>query len=187
MDTLLRDGLLADLPVVVAGRGPLGVAARDACAALGAAVGQREVDPLAEAEPPFEGEAAVVVWDAEAALAEAGPGVAGVRAALDGAWLAVRPVVTAAMIPDERGGKVVLLAPRPGDAHRAAARAGLENLARTLGIEWARFGIRTVTVLPGRATTDEAVAQLVAYLASPAGDYFSGCAITLGTVDPGRG
>ena len=87
------------------------------------------------------------------------------------------------MIEGGAGGKVLLLAPRPGDAHRAAARSGLENLARTLGIEWARFGIRTVTVLPGAATSEEEVAQLVAYLASPAGDYFSGCAITLGAVD----
>ena len=33
---------------------------------------------------------------------------------------------------------------------------------------------------PGDATTDDDVAQLIAYLASPAGDYFSGCAFTLG-------
>ena len=35
-------------------------------------------------------------------------------------------------------------------------------------------------MLPGDATTDDDVAQLIAYLASPAGDYFSGCAFTLG-------
>ena len=45
---------------------------------------------------------------------------------------------------------------------------------------WARHAIRTAAVLPGDATSDDDVAQLVAYLASPAGDYFSGCAFTLG-------
>jgi NAD(P)-dependent dehydrogenase (short-subunit alcohol dehydrogenase family) len=169
VDALLRDGLLFGLPVAVAGGGAFADAAGRACTELGADV--------------VEDGAAVVVFDGEGALAGADPGVAGVHAALDGAWDFVRPAATASMIPDDRGGKVVLLAPRPGDAHRAAVRSGLENLARTLGIEWARFGIRTVTILPGRATTADEVAQLVAYVASPAGDYFSGCAITLGAVD----
>jgi citronellol/citronellal dehydrogenase len=80
------------------------------------------------------------------------------------------------------GGLVVLLAPPPGGAEASAARAGLENLARTLSIEWARFGVRPVAVLPGPATTPGEVAELVAYLASPAGAYYSGCAFTLGAV-----
>ena len=164
MDALLRDGLLDGLPVAVAGEGPFADTASWAIAALGADI----VD---------EG-ATVLVFDAGGGPA----GVGGVHAALDGAWDAVRPA-GAAMIEGGAGGNVLLLAPRPGDAHRAAARAGLENLARTLGIEWARFGIRTVTILPGASTADDEVAQLVAYLASPAGDYFSGCAITLGAVD----
>jgi NAD(P)-dependent dehydrogenase (short-subunit alcohol dehydrogenase family) len=163
VDALLRDGLLDGLPVHVSGDGDLAAAARTTCAGLGA----RLVD----------NGAAVLVHDASGTA----PGVAGVHEALDGTWDAIRPVATASMI-DGGGGKVILLAPRPGDAHRAAARAGLENLARTLGIEWARFAIRTVTVLPGVQTTDDEVAQLVAYVASPAGDYFSGCAITLGAV-----
>ena len=78
------------------------------------------------------------------------------------------------------GGLVVLLAPRPGDAHREAARSGLENLARTLSIEWARYGIRPVAILPGSATEPEEVAELAAYLASRAGGYYSGCAFRLG-------
>jgi hypothetical protein len=164
MDALLRDGLLTGVPVAVAGDGPFAAAAARACADLGAAI--------------VVGDAAVLVYDAEGGP----PGVAGVHQALDGGWDAVRPAATA-MIEREGGGKIVIIAPRPGDAHRAAARAGLENLARTLGIEWARFQIRTVTILPGPSTTEDQVAQLVAYLASPAGDYFSGCAITLGAVD----
>jgi NAD(P)-dependent dehydrogenase (short-subunit alcohol dehydrogenase family) len=161
VDSLLRDGVLAGVRVHVSGDGELAQAVRTACGDLDAELTADDV--------------AVLVHDADGAFTA---GVAGVHAVLDGTWDVVRPAAD-----PSRGGKVLLLAPRPGDPHRAAARAGLENLARTLGIEWARFGIRTVTLLPGAFTTAEEVAQLVAYLASPAGDYFSGCAITLGAVD----
>ena len=103
----------------------------------------------------------MLVWDASPR------GIDGVHAVLDGAWLAIRPVATAAMI-DRGGGLIVLLAPRPGSAAAEAARAGLENLARTLSVEWARFGVRPVAVLPGDATSPAEVAELVAFLA-PAG------------------
>jgi citronellol/citronellal dehydrogenase len=74
----------------------------------------------------------------------------------------------------------VLLAPRPGDGtHAHAARAALENLSRTLSIEWSRYGIRTTTITPGPRTSDDEVAGIVAYLASPAGDYFSGARLDL--------
>jgi NAD(P)-dependent dehydrogenase (short-subunit alcohol dehydrogenase family) len=96
-----------------------------------------------------------------------------VRDALDGTWDAIR----AHMLPPERrDGLIVLIGPPRGDAHREAARAGIENLARTLGIEWARFGIRPVAILPGEPG---AVAELVAFLASPAGAYYCGCTFTL--------
>ena len=62
--------------------------------------------------------------------------------------------------------------------HADAACAGLENLARTLSIEWARHGITPVTIAPGASAMGEAAA-LVAYLASPAGAYFSGCLLDL--------
>ncbi len=74
------------------------------------------------------------------------------------------------------GAQLVLVAPPEGEA----ARAALENLARTLSIEWARFGIRTVCVAPGPSTPDAALADVVAYLLSPAGDYFSGCRLDVG-------
>jgi NAD(P)-dependent dehydrogenase (short-subunit alcohol dehydrogenase family) len=95
---------------------------------------------------------------------------AGGRAALDEAWDAIH-----AHKPDH--GLVVLLAPPPGDAHHEAARAGLENLARTLSIEWARYQIRPVTILQG--SDPHATAELVAFLASKAGAYYAGCAFTL--------
>ncbi len=63
-----------------------------------------------------------------------------------------------------------------------AARAGLENLARTLSVEWARFAVRPVAILPGAATSSAEVAELVAFLVSPAGAYYSGCAFELGAV-----
>ena len=90
-------------------------------------------------------------------------------------------------------------------AHSSAARAAVENLTRVLSIEWARFGIRltavaaghfatetlitkypepvvegvTGTVPLGRLGTEQEFAWLVAYLASPGGDYFSGAILTL--------
>lgn len=113
----------------------------------------------------------VLVWDATAARSA--------LAAIDGAWLAVRPVAMQAMAG---GGLVVLIAPRPGEAQAEATRAGLETMARTLSIEWARFAIRPVAILPGADTPASEVAELVAYLASPAGAYFSGCRFDLGSV-----
>jgi hypothetical protein len=94
------------------------------------------------------------------------------QAALDEAWDAIR----AHMLPPNKG-LIVLLAPPRGDAHADAARAGLENLARTLSIEWARYEIRPVAILQGG--DEDATAELVAFLASKAGAYYAGCAFTL--------
>src|SRR5215217_3871540 len=93
----------------------------------------------------------------------------------------------------------------PGMAHSSAARAAVENLTRVLSIEWARFGIKLTalaaghfatdtlmtkypkqvvdgvagTVPLGRLGTEEEFAWLVAYVASPAGDYLSGAILTI--------
>jgi citronellol/citronellal dehydrogenase len=93
----------------------------------------------------------------------------------------------------------------PGMAHSSAARAAVENLTRVLSIEWARFGIKLTalaaghfatdtlktkypkqvvegvagTVPLGRLGTEEEFAWLVAYLASPGGDYLSGAVLTI--------
>ena len=150
MTEVLRPGVLAGVRVAGAG-GAVAARAR----ALGA-------DLVAD------GEIDVLVWD--------GTGLGG-RAALDGAWDAIQPAVEG---PLAGGGLIVLLAPPPGDAHAEAARAGLENMARTLSIEWARLGIRPVAVLPGEPGE---VAELVAFLASPAGAYYSGCVFDLGNVN----
>src|SRR5918995_1468907 len=131
-----------------------------------------------------------------------------VRLNLVGTWLMTHAVATKAMIP-AGGGKIVnvTLSPHhglPGMAHSSAARAAVENLTRVLSIEWARFQIKLTAIASGHFATDaikkypqpvyEGVARtvplqrlgepqeqawLVAYLASPAGDYYSGCVFTI--------
>jgi citronellol/citronellal dehydrogenase len=133
-----------------------------------------------------------------------------IRLNVEGTWLVTHAVATKAMIPSGCGGKVfsVTLSPHngmPGMAHSGAARAAVENLMRTLSVEWARFGIRLLalaagqfetqtlltkypqaiveriahTIPMGRMGSEQEFAWLVAYLASPAGDFFSGAVITM--------
>ena len=102
------------------------------------------------------------------------------RTCLDASWNVTRAVVNLAFLPEQRGGRILYLAPCPGSGELAdGARAGLENLARTLSIEWARHSVTAVTIAPGDGTDEGEVAALAAYLASPAGAYFSGCLIDL--------
>ena len=98
---------------------------------------------------------------------------------LDSIWSVVRAVTAATFIPDGQG-RIMLVASKKG---RRVAGAGLENLARTLSVEWARFGITTVAVVPGASTSDDQLAQLVAFLCSPAGAYYSGCRVDVGLVE----
>jgi NAD(P)-dependent dehydrogenase (short-subunit alcohol dehydrogenase family) len=133
-----------------------------------------------------------------------------IRLNVEGTWLMTHAVATKAMMPCGRGGKVfsVTLSPHngmPGMAHSGAARAAVENLMRTLSVEWARFGIRLLalaagqfetqtlltkypraiveriahTIPLGRMGTEQEWAWMVAYLASPAGEFFSGTVITM--------
>jgi citronellol/citronellal dehydrogenase len=128
---------------------------------------------------------------------------------VQGTWLMTHAAATKAFIP-QGGGKVlsVTLSPHngmPGMVHSGAARAAVENMMRTLAVEWARFGIRTVALAAGQFATEtlltkypqvvvdnlersipigragrpEELAWLVAYLASPAGGFYSGTTITL--------
>jgi NAD(P)-dependent dehydrogenase (short-subunit alcohol dehydrogenase family) len=154
---VLRPGVLDGVRIAVPGAGPLGEAVRRRAVELGARIERGDID--------------VLVVDA-AALFAAAQGVEAVRAALDGAWAAIHPRAAGAKL-------IVLLAPPPGDAHAEAARAGLENLARTLSIEWSRLGIRPVAIHPGTATAAEEVAELAAFLSSAAGAYYSGCRFDL--------
>ena len=173
--TLLRPGLLAGVRVLLASAEPpsrFGEAVAPRCAELRAGLGRVVIDPTGDEAPPRP-DTDVLVWD--------GASLAGARDVLDGAWLALRPVARSAWIePEAPGGKLLLIAPPPSDAGAEAARAGLENLARTLSIEWARYGIRTAALVPGAATDPAEVAELAAFLASRAGDYYSGCHFRMG-------
>ena len=128
------------------------------------------------------------------------------RLTVDAAWEMTREVATRSMIP-RRSGFVAFLgfSPRrgiPGFAHASAARAGLENLAASLAIEWSRYGIRTVCVVPGtieteglagygagavavarravplgRLGTADEVGTVIAFLASDGGGYVTGSSV----------
>ena len=128
---------------------------------------------------------------------------------VQGTWNMTHAAATKAFIPQERGKVVsITLSPHagmPGMVHSGAARAAVENMMRTLSIEWSRFGIRCVALAPGQIGTEtfrtkypremvetmedtiplgrlgeaEEIAWMVAYLASPAGDFFSGTTVTI--------
>lgn len=177
MEALFRDGLLAGQVIVTAG--PCGGVA-ERLTTLGSPPHSLELgdeeDAAREATERIasasEGRIDTLVVDGAAA----GDPPEGI----DRVWIAIRAVATAAMIEGGRGGKVVILAPRPDEgAHAEAIRSALENVARTLSIEWARFNIRLTAIAPGPGEAQESVAALVAYLASPAGDYFSGSRLSL--------
>lgn len=121
-----------------------------------------------------------LVADTRSAFVAAGGGYEGLRAGVDGAFAAARDCAVAHWIDRPGTGQVVLVAPAPGTgAHTGAARAALENVARSLGTEWARHEVTVVAVLPGDGTPEEELAELVAWVASPAGAYLSGTALTL--------
>lgn len=109
-----------------------------------------------------------------------GTGAAGLVGALEASWRVTQAVANAAFIERGAPGRIVYIAPPPdAGTHANAARAGLENLARTLSIEWARYGIMPLAISPGTGTSAAEIAALTGYLASPAGDYFSGCLLDL--------
>jgi len=189
---IFRRGLLEGQAVAIVSGGNVAKAAAAACEALGAAVDRHDGEPLDDAAAAAfaagvverHGGLDTLVLDAASAFAAAAPGADGadaLRAAADPAWAAARAAAAAAMIDTEAGGKVVVIAPPPGAGARASAtRAALENLVRTLSIEWSRYAIRTTAILPGDATSPEEIGAVVAFLASPAGDYYSGCVLDLG-------
>jgi 3-oxoacyl-[acyl-carrier protein] reductase len=101
-------------------------------------------------------------------------------------------------------GSVIALGANPGQANYAAAKAGLIALTRTVAREVGSRGITVNAVLPGYIETDmtadlseaarkhlserialerlgrpDDIAQAVAYLCSPAGDYITGSAMVV--------
>lgn len=176
--TVLRRGLLTGRTVAFAGGPPAAIGG--ALTDLGARV--LELDPGLDEDGAREWAATAaplnaLLYDAGPEFADGGPGA--LRVSTEAAWVATRAVATGALIP-AGAGKVLLLAPRPGAGEFAvAARAALENLARTLSVEWARYGVTAAAIAPGERTGDHELAELVCFLVSEAGEYFSGCLFEL--------
>ncbi len=127
-----------------------------------------------------------------------------IRNNLNGTFYMTREVATRAMIPAARGRivNVTAMVARgfPGMSHTGAARAGVENLTKSLAIEWAHHGIRVNAVAPGnnirssgtarygedmlelarkatpvkRLGTEDEVARLIVFLTLPQNDFITG-------------
>lgn len=126
-----------------------------------------------------------------------------IRNNLVGTWAMTHAVANKAMIPQKRGRIVNVIANVvrgfPGMVHTGAARAGVENMTKTLAVEWAMYGIRANAVAPGvivtsgtkqyppelldsaekanplhRLGTAEEVSHLITYLASRYADFITG-------------
>jgi citronellol/citronellal dehydrogenase len=128
---------------------------------------------------------------------------------VQGTWQMTHAAATKAFIPQRSGKVVsVTVSPHqgfPGMVHTGAARAAVESMTRTLSVEWARFGVKLCAVAAGQFDTEvlrtkypkavsenvartiplgrlgrpEEMAWLVAFLASPAGDFISGAVLTI--------
>lgn len=129
---------------------------------------------------------------------------------LTGTFLMCREAYNQQM--QENGGAIVNMLMEnwrgfPGMAHSAAARAGVENLSKTLAVEWARSGVRVNSIAPGlikssgldnypevaqrfiekvvkdipmkRMGTESETAAVIVFLLSPAASYISGESIRI--------
>ncbi|MAT96628.1 MAG: 2,4-dienoyl-CoA reductase [Anaerolineaceae bacterium] len=129
---------------------------------------------------------------------------------LTGTFLMCREAYNQAM--RDKGGAIVNMLMEnwrgfPGMVHSAAARAGVENLTKTLAVEWARSGVRINAVAPGliessgldnypevaqnfiqevvkdipfkRMGTESETAAAIVFLLSPGASYISGESIRI--------
>jgi len=126
-----------------------------------------------------------------------------VRNNLQGTWNVTHATAKRAFLPGKRGRIVNVIAQVargfPGMVHTGAARAGVDNLTKTLAVEWSQFGVRVNAVAPGvirtsgtkqyppqlledakkanplkRLGSAEEVGHLIVYLASRMADFVTG-------------
>jgi citronellol/citronellal dehydrogenase len=126
-----------------------------------------------------------------------------IRNNLNGTFYVTREVAVTSMIPQRRGRIVNIIANVargfPGMVHTGAARAGVENMTKTLAVEWSPYDIGVNSIAPGiirssgtdrypeelvemsrqrtpmkRLGTPGEVAELCAYLASEAASFVTG-------------
>ena len=126
-----------------------------------------------------------------------------IRNNLNGTFYVTQRIASDHMIPAKKGRIVNIIANIargfPGMVHTGAARAGVENLTKTLAVEWAQHNVQLNAIAPGiivssgteqypeeflemgrqrtpmkRMGTPEEVAELVAYVASDAAWFVTG-------------
>jgi len=126
-----------------------------------------------------------------------------IRNNLNGTWFMTHAVATKAMLVAKRGRIVNVIAQMwrgfPGMVHTGAARAGVDNMTKSLAVEWAPYGVRVNAIAPGfikssgtdqypevivekamraspmrRGGTPDEVARLIVFMASDQLDFVTG-------------
>lgn len=122
---------------------------------------------------------------------------------LNGTWYVTQTMAKQFFIPNKNGSIVNIIANMfrgfPGMTHTGAARAGVDNLTKSLAVEWSRYGVQINAVAPGiikstglenyppdflkgiedsiptkRLGTTNEVAWLTLFLCSPMAQYITG-------------
>ena len=168
-----------------------------------------QVGAFADAVKGALGEASILVNNAGGQFPTAAENLATkgwdavIRNNLNGTFYVTQTVATRHMIPKKRGRILNVIANVargfPGMVHTGAARAGVENMTKTLAVEWAQHNIQVNAIAPGtirstgtnqyppellemsrrntpmkRLGTPEEVAQLAVYLTCDEASFVTG-------------